>query len=157
MRLLLVSDSHGSARNLELLLKRIEEMGKPDAILFAGDGVADMEWLAGVAPIHMVTGNRDPYTPGVPAEQLLTFGKADVYLTHGDRHRAKIALSMLAQDAGSRGAAACVYGHTHVQRADTMAGVLLVNPGALRSGAYATLDVGPSGELTPSFHRLEEG
>ncbi len=154
MKLLLLSDSHGSSHHLGLLADKLRAGEKPDAILFAGDGVDDMEWLQNVAPIHMVTGNRDPYTPYVPAEQFLAFGKVNIYLTHGDRHRAKIALSLLAQDASSKGAQVCVYGHTHVQRGDTHHGVLLINPGALRSGEYATLDIGTEGEMTPTFFHL---
>lgn len=140
MKLLLFSDSHGGVDQIKRMLEIVKGEGVPDALLYAGDGMMDLYRLNAGAPLNMVRGNCDLINPfDAPDEDTLRFSNTKIYLCHGHRQRVKHTLDLLAAMAKNAGAAVAVYGHTHCQQTDYINGVLCVNPGAIRDGAYALL------------------
>lgn len=154
MKLLLVSDSHGAAANVSALIQRMKTEGVPDAVLHAGDGMADAELFSVIAPVYKVRGNCDPPLRYVPQELTLRFGPSLIYLSHGNLHRVKRTLDLLASAANEAGAGIAVYGHTHRRQMDMVQSVLLVNPGALFTGEYALLYLQPDGSPRVEFRNL---
>ena len=154
MRLLLFSDSHGTSGCLNDMLAQAKKEGRPDAVLFAGDGLAGLSGLDSLAPAYKVRGNCDPPDPNTPQEMTLTFGRHVVYLSHGNLHRVKRTLDLLAAEALRRGAAIAVYGHTHVQQAELVSRVFCVNPGALWNGEYALLHLSEDKLPKAEFRKL---
>ena len=45
------------------------------------------------------------------------------------------------------GAALAIFGHTHIQTLEGHEGILLLNPGALRDGAFAIVEIDSQGEI----------
>jgi putative phosphoesterase len=154
MKLLLVSDSHGATAYVNMLILQMKKEGVPDAVLYAGDGIADADLLSVIAPVHKVRGNCDPPLRYVAQELTLRFGPSLIYLSHGNLHRVKRSLDLLASAAIEAGAGIVVYGHTHRQKLDLIDRVYLVNPGALFIGEYALLHLQPDGSPRIEFRNL---
>jgi putative phosphoesterase len=140
MRLLIISDSHG---NYPHALKAHELAGPVDHIIHLGDGADDARLMEQVleVPVLRVAGNCDA-DPRLPLELTLDFGQCRVYLTHGNRQMVKSGLRQLVGKGSEVGATVILYGHTHRSAVQTEAGMLFVNPGALKQGfpgSYAIL------------------
>ena len=132
MKILVLSDSHSSLR----FMFRCVAVVKPDAIVHLGDyfddGQALHEDFPGI-PFYQVPGNCDRYRcpPGQPEILIHKIGGVLLYMTHGHKHSVKSYLGSLVRDARRSGAAAALYGHTHVpdvHREDD--GLWVLNPGS---------------------------
>lgn len=145
VKLVVASDSHGSAAALQRVLSA--EPGA-HALLFLGDGVRDLEGLDGLFPklrIYPVAGNCDLGCPE-PQEGLAAFGGAVVFYTHGHNYGVKASLGRLFHTAQARGAQLALFGHTHLPCLEEYDGVTLFNPGSVgrpaRGGAtYGVIEL----------------
>ena len=73
MNILIISDSHGRGEYVEEAIRRV----RPDAILFAGDGLRDFSHMKLPCPLYAVKGNcdwaiGDPYIAQYEDEALVT-------------------------------------------------------------------------------------
>ena len=148
MKILVLSDSHGSARRIENAV-----LTHPDAkvIVFLGDGEIDLEEalaVCGIFPygndrsraVFQVRGNCDRMS--TEAVTLLeTFGRVKMLLTHGFEHGVKYSLSKLWAEAKEKGCSAALFGHTHRTHLEEKEGVTLFNPGSVRNGYYGLITV----------------
>lgn len=132
MKVLVLSDSHSA---LSFMRRSIEQI-KPDAMLHLGDYFDDGQTIHEEYPdilFYQVPGNCDRYRcdPCQPESLLENIGGVKLFLTHGHRHKVKLSLWPLLRDARRSGAAAVLYGHTHVadchQEED---GLWVLNPGS---------------------------
>ena len=155
MNLLLFSDSHGHTDYLQALMARVCTVSRPDAILFAGDGIRDAERVNAECQVYRVRGNCD-HSSNALDEQLLTFSTHRIYLSHGHLHRVKRTLDLLASAARVKDAKIAVYGHTHRQGLELVNTVYCINPGALINGEYALLRIEEDGRIFPFFHNLKD-
>ncbi len=154
MRVLAVSDSHGSARRFKAVLE-----AEPDCpvVFFLGDGLSDLLRVKDAFPARKfvaVRGNCDPlgeYTSYDDFAYQYIEGHT-VLATHGHRVSVRFGLGDLVQKAQAVRADVALYGHTHVPRSETRNGVLCVNPGALCDGCYAVLTLTKQ-QTDVSFHR----
>lgn len=145
MLLALVSDAHGARRWMDALLNALPAV---DAVCFLGDMDDDAEYLRyGMeekqpkAAFYRVAGNNDPFSE-LPRTLEMTFEDCRLLLTHGHLYRGiRSSRTTLAEHAGRRGCQLVLYGHTHVRRDESIAGVRLINPGALMRAQYALLSV----------------
>lgn len=112
---------------------------KPDAIVHLGDFYEDGQVLAEEnphIPVHQVPGNCDRYRNYGGQAEILCYelGGVRLFMTHGHRHNVKMSTGLLLADARRNGAAAALYGHTHIpdcrQEQD---GLWVLNPGACGS------------------------
>jgi putative phosphoesterase len=132
VNILVVSDSHAQTSGLASLAGEV----RPDCIFHLGDNVRDALVLRALAPVVTVRGNCDPYAD-VPLEALLDLEGVRFLLTHGHTHRVKTSLLNLRLRAQEAGAAAALFGHTHIAHLSESHGVTLFNPGSVsepRSG-----------------------
>jgi len=114
-----------------------------DGIIHLGDGYTDAEevehFYPGKAFIKM-PGNCD-YRYDVPfAKSIFTDG-VRVFMTHGDKFGVKDGLYMLRMKARDKNATVALYGHTHEANCEDRDGILLLNPGTIRHGEYAILEL----------------
>ena len=131
MTILVLSDSHAALS----FMRRCVDKVKPQAIIHLGDFYEDAQALQedyGHIPFHIVPGNCDRYRCPVNAPQMLCYhvGGVRLFMTHGHNHRVKTGIGALTADARRYGAAAALYGHTHIADAHIEEdGLWVLNPG----------------------------
>lgn len=152
MRILVISDSHGDSYAVKQAL-----MEQPAAkiVFFLGDGERDLEFIDSVQGVyvHKVRGNCD-FASALPESVIDEVEGVRIYATHGYVQRVKYGTSLLRQYAADNNAAIALYGHTHVADTTYSDGIWLVNPGSIRSGEYAVIDITPSG-IMPILMKLK--
>ena len=149
MKIIVASDSHYEKAMLMNLAGEIRRRGDIDAVIHLGDMEGDADWLRRnlSQPIYSVPGNCDMRF-GPSAEQVIRLGGATVLLCHGHTQRVKLSLEPLSWRAEEVGASVALFGHTHARCVRNLGGVLLINPGALKDGRYALLEI-ENGDLRP--------
>ena len=140
-RIGVVSDSHGGRLHLERLVEicRAESF---DQVFHLGDVLEEARWLEKnlEVPVTSVAGNCDFYAHH-PREARVTVEGKRLLLIHGDRYRVKLGYDMLSYYAEENAVDAALFGHTHQPFAGYVGRVLMVNPGALKDGRYAELQI----------------
>ncbi len=124
LRIGLISDTHGLLRpDVHRAFAGVSE------ILHAGDVCGDeiLDELALIAPTRAVRGNCDEPWNARLSEQLdVLIGGLRVHVSHGH----ELGRPGAARVAAAYDADICVYGHSHRQSVEQVAGRLIVNPGA---------------------------
>ena len=97
MRILIISDTHGSHRNLDEVLEREKDI---DMLLHLGDVENDDDYIEAVmdCPVHIVAGNND-YFSYLPREKEIQIGKYKVFMTHGHNYYVSMNTERLRQAA----------------------------------------------------------
>ena len=129
MRLLVLSDSHGSTERMSLAAR----LARPDAILHLGDFIGDARTLHRQIPnvvFYMVKGNCDFNASG-ESEQLIKAEGVLIYMAHGHNHNVKNGLTAFSYRAQEVGADIGLYGHTHNAMIQHANGIWLMNPGQM--------------------------
>ena len=155
MKLIVASDSHYEKAMLMNLAQEIKRRGDIDAVIHLGDMTGDAHWLMKnlAQPVYSVPGNCDMDFRD-PAEVALTLGGATVFLCHGHTLRVKTTLEPLSYRAEEKGASLALFGHTHARCVRNLGGVLLVNPGALKDGRYALIEINRGDVMMPQMLEL---
>ena len=155
MKLLVVSDSHFDRTALSSLLEEIRRRGDIDAVAHLGDMQSDAVWLRAQLdiPVYSVPGNCD-MEPNAPAELVIPLDGAQVLLLHGHTRRVKYTLDALAYRARESGAQLALFGHTHARHLSHAYGALLLNPGALKDGRFAIVEITHGDIQLPQFLEL---
>mgnify|MGYP002627404594 CR=1 FL=1 len=162
MKILVVSDTHGSADGFRLVVEREQ----PDQVLHLGDieGQKQLfEEIAGV-PVYVVKGNCDSFFSELPEDFVLDVGRHRVFMAHGHRLDVHYNPEALVATAKTEGADVAIYGHTHVPDfIPSYKGVAVLNPGSLSrprqmggKHTYAIIDVDDAGELYIHIETLED-
>lgn len=152
MKAVIVSDSHGRYGGIQEIM---EKEAPFDLFLHAGDlcgGYSRIcEWTD--AAVHAVRGNCD-FGSDLPEEELVSFGRHTIFLTHGHRYYVRTGIEELARAAAVKGADLAVFGHTHMPLADERYGVIVLNPGSLSEprqkpakATYIVLETMPDGHV----------
>ena len=144
MRILIVSDSHGQARNLREVLLRHPDI---TTVTHLGDGHRECEDAADAFPDHTfyaVAGNCD-FACSAPLVRLETFGGKYCMLTHGHRYGVKGGYDTIECAAREQQADAVLFGHTHLPFEEYADGLYMFNPGSVVPSAnpfscYGILD-----------------
>ena len=141
MKILAVSDSHERTNNLEHILHKENDC---DMIIHLGDGAQDLDFCLPYTAhkqIWRIRGNNDPAACGYRAEHVLEIEGVTVFACHGHRYHVYYGLQSLSFAAMSNNARLCLYGHTHIQKAEEADGILFLNPGAVQDNRYALLQI----------------
>jgi len=138
IKLGVLADSHRSKTNLRLALEKMQDC---DYIIHCGDHDSDME-DSGVpsSKLIVVSGNCD-HCSFNPSDRIIEKEGVKLLITHGDGYGVKFSLMRLFLKAQEIGAKLVLYGHTHAQKLDEKDGITLLNPGALKNGAYAIVTI----------------
>ena len=139
--IVVISDSHGSIRNLDRVSKRV---GQPDALWHLGDCTEDAPLLAQRLNCGYVSvrGNCDPFSD-MPLTETVDWHGMRFLLLHGHTVGGRMSLRYAAEE---RRANVVLFGHSHVAGIETAGDVLLLNPGSLSR---------PRGGRGPSLALLE--
>lgn len=145
MNILVLSDTHGRRHAIERVLEQINF--RPSAILFLGDCVRDLEFLAEDeryrdVPCYAVAGNCDGslvFPAYEPFERTLCLGGCRIVMMHGHTRGVKSSLTSALYYAAEQDADVLLYGHTHVpyecvisaERTRNGKALLVANPGSL--------------------------
>ena len=157
MRILVMSDCHGSKRAVETVLFRHSDI---NTVFYLGDGIEDFfavaEFFKG-KNYYAVSGNCDWNSLYPSLGEAVLEGVRIIY-THGHRYGVKYGNEKLYEAAVNTKAQLVLYGHTHKAEAVYSDGIYFVNPGALhgaRAGheGYAVIDITEKG-IVPSLMRL---
>ncbi len=144
-KLLILSDSHGESG----LISSVVTSELPfDELIFCGDGLDDIPRanLPKQFLITAVRGNVDR-ARGIQNEDI-TFTEtstAKIMVTHGDMFDVKRTMMFLRREAEAKNASLVVFGHTHTPYLNDSAEPVLLNPGSLKAGSYATVTIDHSG------------
>ena len=135
-KILVLSDSHAGLGFMRSCISRV----KPDAVIHLGDYYDDGQTMAEEffhIPFYQVPGNCDRFRcPPWVSEVLSTpvFG-VRMFMSHGHRQGVKSGIGRFVADARASGAAAALYGHTHIADCHREEdGMWVMNPGS--SGSY---------------------
>ena len=150
MKIIVASDSHYERVMLMNLAGEIARRGDIDAVIHLGDMEGDADWLRKrlSVPVYAVPGNCDMKFDPASTEQVVTLGGVSMLLCHGHTRQVKFMLEPLSYRAQELGASVALFGHTHARCMQNVGGVLLVNPGALKDGRYALMDI-ERGDVKP--------
>ncbi len=141
MRILVVSDSHGDPLKLR---KAVEQQPTAEFLFYLGDGEHDLEYAGVSIPTVKVRGNCD-WGSELPAFSVDKIDGKVIYSTHGYAEFVKHGLTGLISAAKDCGAHIALYGHTHKPVTEYIDGVWYINPGSVREGNYAVVDITKSG------------
>jgi len=141
MKILVLSDSHGSRNNM---LKTIA-LESPDWIFHLGDNdkdCSDIELSYPEIPLRTIRGNCDRLSAGLDIDEFELEGKR-FFVTHGHLFSVKSGKTKVIAAAKERGADILLFGHTHVPHHSTVDDLTVINPGSIGSGGkyYAVLEI----------------
>ena len=150
MRVLVLSDSHGDVYKLR---RAIDSQPTAKLIVFLGDGEYDIDSVECRVPVIKVRGNCD-FGSSLPLNFTDEVCGKKIYCTHGFRENVKYTTENLISAAKSHGAHIALYGHTHVPVTSYDGGLYLVNPGSVREGSFAVIDITDSG-IMPTIMKIK--
>ena len=141
MRILVMSDSHGSKKNMFDAI----EIESPDVILFLGDNIRDCYDIEALHPeimLRSVKGNCDQGFPGIEIDEFVLEGKMFL-MTHGHLFGVKLGKTRILDASTMRGVDILLFGHTHIPYHAEKDGLVAVNPGSIGAGGkyYAILEI----------------
>ncbi len=143
MRILVASDSHGDVFKLR---HAVEQQPTAEIMIFLGDGVNDFLYANLNIPVIRVKGNCD-FNQVVGDSYLDEIEGKKIYATHGHKENVKYGLDELQRKAIENKVHIALYGHTHNPVTKYIDGIWFINPGSIREGSYAVIDIKPSGIL----------
>jgi uncharacterized protein len=126
-KVLIVSDSHGLTRELEVLRER--HLDEVDLMIHCGDSQLDYEDKA-ITGYLTVMGNCD--FGGYPLDMITELAGRKIFVTHGHRYSVKTSLMNLKYKAEETGADIVCFGHSHILGAEIIGKTLFLNPGSIR-------------------------
>lgn len=147
MRILVMSDSHGSGRSVE---QAIEAQPEAQHVIFLGDGENDIENASYIYPdrvFHIVCGNCD-FCSNKPLHQLITIADKRIFICHGHTYGVKSTYENAIKAALLENADILLFGHTHNAYTEYRDGLYIMNPGSLSrasTSSYGFIDITPSG------------
>ena len=150
MKILVVSDSHGSRELLNsIVLKHKDSI---DLMIHLGDNLVDGIDVSRSFPTVAflgVLGNCDYASMYADAHYEGSFLAEGVriFYTHGHKYNVDYGIEFLALNAKLKGASIALYGHTHVAKICDSMGITVINPGSISrprdnsGGSYAIIDI----------------
>jgi|SRR5579875_2779415 len=126
-KVLIVSDSHGLTKELEVIRER--HLNEVDLMIHCGDSQLMPEHKS-MTGYLTVMGNCD--FGGYPLETTTEMAGRKFFITHGHKFSVKMSLMNLVYKAEEVDADIVCFGHSHVLGAEVIDGRLYLNPGSIR-------------------------
>lgn len=129
MKIVIVSDTHGSRKNIENVCECNQDA---DMLIHLGDVEDDADYIEAIfeCPTHIVGGNNDFFSR-LPREEEFELEGHRIFITHGHAYYVSMGEAHLQEEARRRGADIVMYGHTHVPALTIDADLVTLNPGSL--------------------------
>ncbi|APH04185.1 metallophosphoesterase [Bacillus weihaiensis] len=155
MKALVVSDSHGLTKELDMIVKR--HMTEVDFMLHCGD--SELESTSSeLSPFLGVKGNCD-FGSDLPNDVISDLGELSFLMAHGHLYDVKSTLMRLNYRAAELGVNLVFFGHSHIAGAELINDILFINPGSIRlpvmrrQKTYAMISV-EKREVTVTFYEV---
>ena len=154
MRIIAMSDSHGSRLALEKVFEMTVESG--NIFVHLGDGERELELMKSRYPnldIRHVAGNCD-YASLSPDFDVIFAGDVKILITHGHIYGVKHGTETIRSLARDFGCKAALFGHTHCRYQSYEDGIYLLNPGScacprdFTKPSYGYIDITEQGIFT---------
>ena len=144
MDYLIISDTHRRSFKIKELMNR--QVTSVQGVFYLGDGYADaIDLLTDLpCPVYAVKGNCD-WGSDLPAFAFTQENGYNIYCTHGYMENVKYGNDRLKMRAADYQAHIALYGHTHNPVTFYEDGIWFVNPGSIRDGNYAVIDLEKNG------------
>ena len=129
MKILVVSDTHGSSDSLR---RAVELNSDADAIVHCGDSRGEMEQIKMKYPdkrYYEVCGNCD-FGSALPLVSVFELDGLRFMATHGHAFNVKFGTEALVRAAKKEGVDCVFYGHTHIADDRLEDGLRVLNPGS---------------------------
>lgn len=161
MRILVVSDSHGS--NV-FLNRALEEAGEIDFFMHLGDLEGSEYFIETFVdcPTALISGNND-YFSQLEHELEFELEGHHIFMTHGHRYNIYAGVDRLREEGQARGADIVLFGHTHCPYIEETDDMVLINPGSIsrprqegRIPTYVILDLFENGEVNVELFNCSE-
>ena len=151
IRIGVLSDSHGM---MNLLYDAVDEMKHCDVIVHLGDHAGDAKEISARTgkTTWIVSGNCDWFSD-YDNGRILEYEGVRVYITHGHSESVKSGLTKLSLKAEALEAGLVLYGHTHKPCVEQDGRCMFINPGAIRDGRYAIVEI-DSGNIRSNLKKL---
>ncbi|MEI5905611.1 metallophosphoesterase [Bacillus spongiae] len=127
MKVLVVSDSHGSRKALLDIQKHYG--GELNAMFHCGDSELHENDDA-LKGFQVVKGNCD-WNGQFPEEIVQQVGSDVFFITHGHLYNVKMTLMNVSYKAREHNATIVLFGHSHIVGAELIHGMLFINPGSI--------------------------
>lgn len=141
MKIIVVSDTHGSYRNFQ---KVMQLNRNADIVVHCGDSRDEVDQIKMEYPDKMyytVKGNCD-FGTMLPLTEEFTVEGVRFLITHGHLFNVKYGLLDLRMAAKEKGAQVVLFGHTHYATDEVVDGVRYFNPGSLGYGkSFGVIEV----------------
>ena len=129
MRIFVISDTHGSTREI---INKMQTMEKPDLIIHLGDYVEDgikIQKELGIETI-IVKGNGDYFYPEFEEDEIITIEGRRIFLTHGHKYNVNYGEDNLLYKGQELNADIILFGHTHIPIFFQESNIMVMNPGS---------------------------
>ena len=137
MLITVFSDSHGNPDRMTALT----ESHRPDAVIFLGDVVRDIEKVRArfpETPFYIVRGNCDGVLPGYEDSLILDLDGVRIFCAHGHNHGVKYGLDKFGTSVLCSDSVLGLYGHTHRALYQEVSGIQIMNPGTIGDALHPT-------------------
>jgi putative phosphoesterase len=154
MKIIVVSDTHGSYRNF----KKVMELNRnADIVVHCGDSRDEVEQIKTEFPdkvYYTVKGNCD-FDKTLPFSEEFTVDGVRFFATHGHMYNVKYGLLDLFMAAKEKQVDIALYGHTHVTHDESVDGIRLFNPGSLGyEKSFGVIEI-KDGQVLSNIARLK--
>jgi len=140
-KLLVLSDSHG---NSDLVSSIVRTELPFDTLIFCGDGLADLvrAELPNEFRVCPVRGNVDRIN-GLDGDDVAieVIESVRIFVAHGDLFDVRHTTIFLRSAAAKEDCGLIIFGHTHIPYLNASGNPVVLNPGAVKNGSYATVTV----------------
>lgn len=157
IKILVLSDSHGFTTEVE----EIKQRHNLKYNIHCGDSELAYD-AKELEDFTTVAGNTDMFS-FFKDDEVIDINGFTVFVTHGHLYGVKGDLQRLFYRAEEIGANIVCFGHSHVVHAETVNGVLYINPGSIRfprgrkEKTYIIMEIDTENNVTVQFHEASTG
>lgn len=155
MKFLIMSDSHGDS---DACKRAIRQNRGAEYMIHLGDGEDDIDCIYPELrdmKLVRVRGNCTWFGTAALKYILEAAGKR-IYCCHGHMERVKDGLDGLTAAARAEKCDVALYGHTHVQDYHKSGDLVVLNPGSVRGGKYAVMEIDGDGDISARLMDLND-
>lgn len=129
MKILIISDTHGSIDNV---INYIDSNEKPDMIFHLGDYVRDGVEIGKKfdIPTKIVRGNGDYMEENFKYDEVINIKDKKILLTHGHKYNISFSIDRLFYKGRELEVDYILFGHTHIPVITRLKNMVLMNPGS---------------------------
>lgn len=151
MKIIVISDSHGSINSALEILKAQDY----DLIIHLGDNSEDARKIQDKLKqeIIFVRGNCDYYNLDASLEKVIEIEGKKIFISHGHEYGVKSSLDRIYYRGRELGADLVLFGHTHLAYIDK-SDIILFNPGSIslpkpgKKASYGIIEIHKDGIRT---------